>query len=252
MDAPGLLHGRADEEIGVPVAVLIARQRQVPTEVPGLRLLVPPEFLAGFGRARHDDAPHLPVHRGVGGRDDEVGEPVARDVRHGEHPVAEEALAPLAVPGADERAGRPRPDRGAPVLVDLLLDLEAGPGGDVGVPVTVDVEWLAEAEAELTGRDAPGKPPRHTPAGPRSGAERRGRCGRRETREDESGGGDREAASPARACRRRRVLHRQQPTQRKLALHCKLIWTGPRAPVLMLTSTASPREVVCAVPYSHV
>ena len=120
----------------------------------------------------------------------------------------------LAVPRADQRAARTRPHRGAAVLERLLLELEARPGGDVRVAVAVDVERLAEAKAELTARDAPGEAPRDAPAGAGSGAGRRGRradvgnakpgTSRQQRR---TASGRRESASPARACRRRRVLH---------------------------------------------
>ncbi len=86
------------------------------------------------------------VDRRVRRRDDHVREPVAREVGHRHHPVAEESVRPLAVPGADPGTGRARPHRGAAVLQHLLLQLEAGAGGDVRVAVAVDVERLAEAE----------------------------------------------------------------------------------------------------------
>src|SRR6266446_3764212 len=34
-------------------------------------------------------------------------------------------------------------------------------------------------------------------------------------------------------------------------LHCTPIWTVPRAPLVLLRGTCSPREAVCAVPYSQ-
>src|SRR5262249_10649781 len=62
----------------------------------------------------------------------------------------------------------------------------------------------------------------------------------------------RESASPARACRRRRVLHWQQPTQLlPEMLHWRLDWSGPRAPVPLLSATFCPRDIVCAVAYSQ-
>src|SRR5262249_41313760 len=99
-------------------------------------------------------------------------------------------------------------------------ELEAGTCRDVRVPVAVDVERLAEAEPELAVPDTPREATRHAPAGSGSGARRRGPRGAREPEprnleeaEEDGGGRDRESASPAPACRRRPVLHRQQPTQ---------------------------------------
>src|SRR5262249_27606901 len=137
----------------------------------------------------------------------------------------------------------------------LLPELEAGPRGHVRMTIAVDVERLAEAEAELTFRDRAGEPPRHAPAGTGSGAGSGGSGGARHDREaeEEEGGGSRRAASPVRACRRRRVRHWQQPTQLVPdMLHCTPIWTAPRIPVWLVRGTFSPRDIVWAVPYSHV
>ena len=53
--------GRADEEIGVAVAVVISRQREVPPEILALGLGALPDLLAGLWRKRHHDAPHALV-----------------------------------------------------------------------------------------------------------------------------------------------------------------------------------------------
>src|SRR4029077_16112563 len=172
VDPTAVLRGRTDEEVRVPVAILVSRQRHVPPEVLALGLCALPYLLAGPGRTRHHDAPHAPVDRSVGRRDDQVGEPIARDVRHRHHPVAEEPLPPLAVPGADQRTARSRPYRRLAVLEYLLLELEAGSGGNVRVAVAVDVERLAEAEPQLTVRDGPGEAARQAPPGSGSGAGR--------------------------------------------------------------------------------
>src|SRR5262249_7799533 len=138
-DPPGALPRGANEEIGVPVAVLIAGERQVPAEVLALGLLVPPELLAGPRRAGHDDPPHA-RRRGRGARgDDEAREPVPRDARHRQHPVAEEPVVRSTVPLAEQLAGRARPDGGVPAL-ERAPQLEAGAGGNVGTAVAVDVE----------------------------------------------------------------------------------------------------------------
>src|SRR5439155_16083177 len=114
-----------------------------------------------------------------------------------------------------------------------------------------DVERLAEAEPELALRDGAGDTACHAPAGARCRARCRGAGGSRSRGEEKEECG-KDSASPARACRRRRVLHWQQPTQLLLEmLHCKLPWTAPRAPVALLSDTFSPREAVCAVPYSQ-
>src|SRR4029077_8983236 len=138
---------------------------------------------------------------------------VARDVRHQHDPVPEEPVRSIAVPAPDQRAVRPRPYRRVPALVGALK-LETGAGGHVPMPLTVDVEGLAEAESELTIRDGSVEATRQTPPGTGSGA---GDRGPRRTREREAGSREaakqhagrqcrRESASPARACRRRRVL----------------------------------------------
>src|SRR5437867_630948 len=174
----------------------------------------PPALLAGLWGTRHHEPPHAPADPCVGRRDDHVREPIARDVRDRHHPVAEESVRPLAVPRADQRTAGTRPYGGVPVLERLLLELEAGPGGDVRLAIAVDVERLAEAEPQLTPGDAPGDAPRHAPARTGSGAWRDGSRGARErharNREagEEGGGGRyRERASSACACRRRHVLH---------------------------------------------
>ena len=194
----------------MPIAILVSGQRQVPSEVPALGLRALPELRAGLGRTRHQDAPHAPVDQCVGRRDDQVREPIARDVGHRHYPMAEEPVRRLTVPGADQRAARPRPHRGAPAL-ERPLELEARAGGDVRVAVAVDVERLAEAETQLTLWDAPGEAPRDAPARSGSSAGHRGPGGARErkagNRVAEERGDARESASPARACRRRRVLH---------------------------------------------
>jgi len=84
--------------------------------------------------------------------------------------VPEEAVGPFSVPLADHAVGRTGPDGGASTLEPLLLALEARPGGDVRLAVTVGVERLPEAEAELTLLDAAGKAMRDAPAGCGSGA----------------------------------------------------------------------------------
>jgi len=43
---------------------------------------------------------------------------------------------------------------------------------DVGVPVTIDVERLAESESELAARDVPGDPTGQAPAGAAVGTRR--------------------------------------------------------------------------------
>src|SRR5262249_60225341 len=93
--------------------------------------------------------------RGVRRRDDQVREPVARYVGQQPHPGPEEAVRPLVAPLPDRGPARPRPDGGVAVLLRPLLELEASAGGDVRVAVAVDVERLAEAEAELAPREAP-------------------------------------------------------------------------------------------------
>src|SRR5439155_25366216 len=125
--------------------------------------------------------------------------------------------------------------------------------------VAVEVDRLPEEDPEPNRRDSPGEAPRHAPAGSRSGTDgggpsqgRERKAGNREAGEEEGGGGCREAASPARACRRRQVLHWQQPTQLAgAALQPTLIWSGPRLPLALSRATFSPREGVCAVPYSQ-
>ena len=216
IDAAAELGGRTDEEIDPAVAVLVSRQREIPAEVLARGLRVLPKLLARLRRARHEDAARDPIDLRVGRRDDDVGEPVAREVRHRHHPVPEEAVVPFAIPLADGSAARTRPHRGSAVLLRAVPELETSAGGDVRVTIAVDVEWLAEAEPELTAPDAPGDATRHTPASTGSGAGRRGPRGsrqrtarNREATGEEGGGGSRASASasPARACPRRHVLH---------------------------------------------
>src|SRR5262249_3329961 len=211
VDPADWLRRRTDEDVGATVAILISGERHVPSEALALGLHALPDLLAGLGRARHHDAAPAPVEVCMGRRDDDVREPVARQVRHGHHPVAEEPVGPLAVPLADQVTGRARPHRGGSVLLVPVPELEAGSGGDIGVAITVDVERLAEAEPELTAPDAPGEAPRHAPAGSGSGAGRRGARERRprdrQAAEEGGGRGRRGTAAAARTCRRRQVLH---------------------------------------------
>src|SRR5262249_10125947 len=119
---------------------------------------------------------------------------------------------------------------------------------------------LAEGEPELAVPDVPRKATRHAPAGSRSGARGRGPRGAREPEprnleeaEEDGGGRDRESASPAPACRRRPVLHRQQATQfslPKAQVTVSPVWGVPRVPVAS-RATVVARDAVCAVPYSQ-
>src|SRR5205823_6538343 len=82
------------------VAIVVSGGRQVPPEVLALGLGALPELLAGLGRTGHHHAPHAPVDRGVWRRDDQVGEPIARNIRHRHHPVTEEPVRRLTIPRA--------------------------------------------------------------------------------------------------------------------------------------------------------
>ena len=113
----------------------------------------------------------MPRTRAVDGRvrrgDDHVREAVAGEVRHEHHPVAEEPVGQLAVPRADAARRSCRTRRSAlPFWSVFCASFEARAGGDVGVAVTVGVERLAEAEAELAVRDVAGEAARDAPAGP--------------------------------------------------------------------------------------
>src|SRR5262249_8418729 len=164
VNATNRLRRRADEEVGATVAILISGERHVPPEALALGLHALPDLLARLGRARHNDAAPAPVEVRMGRSDDQVREPVTRQVRHRHHPVAEEPVRPLAVPLADQVTVRARPHRGGAVLLVPVPELEAGSGGDIGVAVAVDVERLAEAEPELTAEDAPRETARNAPA----------------------------------------------------------------------------------------
>src|SRR5262245_49040337 len=200
VDPTDRLRRRTDEDVGATVAILISGERHVPSEALALGLHALPYLLAGLGRTRHHDAAPAPVEVRMGRRDDDVCEPVARQVRHGHHPVAEEPVGPLPVPLADQVTGRARPHRCGSVLLVSMPALETGPGGDVRVAVAVDVEWLAEAEPELTAEDPPGEAPRHAPTGSGSRAGRRGtresrprnrKAARQAAEEDDRDGGRR-------------------------------------------------------------
>src|SRR5262249_51384815 len=158
---------------------------------------------------------------------------------HEERPVTEEAVGPLAVPPSDERAGRAGPHGGAAVLQPTLRQLEARARGDVGDAVAVDVERLAEAEAELAVGDGAGDAPRAAPpaAGGRtkSGGRRVSACSG-----ERGGRDDRRETSPARACRRRRGRYWQQPTQLVPAQNTFCAApdrTDPSVPALLFRST---------------
>ena len=224
----------------MPVAVLVSGQCQVPSEILALRFLAPPELVAGARRARHHDAPHPSADRRVRSRDHDVGEAVAGDVRHQRDPVAEEAVRPVTVPAPDRHAARSRPDGGAAAL-ERVLELEACASGDVGAPVAVGIERLAEAKPELTPGNVAGEAARDAPAGARRGARCRldglWYCESDKT-EEEGGERRRDRASPARGSRRRPTFHKQQPTQLLPAmLHCTLLWSGPSTPVPLLSAT---------------
>src|SRR5262249_11795858 len=148
-----------------PVAVLVARIGEVPSEVLALLRRVLPELGAGLRRARDDDAAHAAVDARVWRGNDRVREAVAGKVRHQQHPVAEQAIGPFAVPFAGRPRGFARPYRRRSVLRRLVPELEARTSRDVGVTVTVDVERLAETEAELTATVGSGEAARHAPAG---------------------------------------------------------------------------------------
>src|SRR5262249_2556038 len=79
---------------------------------------------------------------------------------------------------------------------------------------------------------------------------RQGRPGDLEGSDERGDGRDRESASPAPMCRRRQVPHWQQPTQPLATAQTCPIWSGPRVPSA-LSATSSPRDGVCAVPYSQ-
>ena len=169
-----------------------------------------------------------PSTRRVRRRDDHVRQPVAGEVGHQHHPVAEQPVRQLAVPRRGS-ARRSRPTRRWRCRSGSVpCELEARAGGDVGVAVAVDVERLAEAEAELAVRDVAGEATGDAPAGARAseqgGARRRGRDARIEDERERAAATTSRVASPAPKCRRRRVAHRQQPTQLVLAkLHCRLV-----------------------------
>src|SRR5262245_62001570 len=264
-----LLRWRTDEEIDAPVAIEVPCPRQIPAEILALGLHALPQLRAGLGRPSHHRTSCHAVHRSVRRRDDHVGGALAGEIRPEERPMPEEPIRPLAVPLADRRAGRAGPHRGDAVLLRAVLELEAGTGGDVGMAIAVGVERLAEAKSQLSILDAAGKAARQTPTGSRSRAGRRrirrgreGSPGNLKRGEENRDGRDRESASPARACRRRRIPHRQQATQAfPEKLHCRPLCaasgfpvTGSRparVPAELLRSTFSPRELVCAVAYSQ-
>ena len=99
----------------------------------------------------------------------DVRQPVGAEVGNRQHPVTEQPVRQLGIPGANRLAGAARPDGGAAVLVDALR-LEAGSGGEVGAAVAVHVERLAEAEAELAVGQIAADATRQTPALPGHGA----------------------------------------------------------------------------------
>jgi hypothetical protein len=82
IDATAVGGWGTDEEIDVPVAVVVSGQCQIPSEILALGFLALPELLARAGRARHHGAQKPSPDQRVRCRDDDVGEAVARDVRH--------------------------------------------------------------------------------------------------------------------------------------------------------------------------
>src|SRR5262245_54536460 len=97
--------------------------------------------------------------------------------------MSEKPVGQAAVPGVDDRAIRARPHGSAAALQRPALQLEARTGGNVCTAVAVDVEWLTEAEAELTSWIGAGDAACDAPAGARRAAERGG-LGRRAEAED--------------------------------------------------------------------
>src|SRR5262249_15681671 len=161
------------KEVAAPVAVEVAGQRQIPSEIFALVLLALPEFLAGLGRPHHQQTPRGPLGDAcVGRRDDHVREPIAREVRHRHHPLPTAPIRPLTVPLADGGTARTRPHRSGSVLLGFVPERETGPGGDVRMPVAVRVERLTEAKSQLAIPDAAGETARHAPPGPGSRAGR--------------------------------------------------------------------------------
>ena len=215
---PVILGGCADEEVGATVAVLVACERQIPPEVLALRIGESPKLLPGLRRECDDGAVHAAADLRVRRRDHEVREPITREIRDRHDPMPEEPFGRFAVPCANDLAGGTRPDARRAVLLVAVPELEARAGGDVGTAVAVDVEWLAEAKAELSvldaAREAAGDAP--TGAGRRAAWNAVGRSRNDEESSEKEGGEERGAggktAAPARG-RRRQEIHLQQPTQ---------------------------------------
>ncbi len=123
--ATGLLGGCAGEDVGETVAVPVAGEVEVPSEVLPLDPVLAPDLPAGLRRARDHDAAQRAADASVRRGDDHVGEAVAGEIADRHHPVTEETVGPLAVPFAEQATVGTGPDRRDAVELGALLQLEA-------------------------------------------------------------------------------------------------------------------------------
>ena len=223
------------------VAVLVAGQRQVPAEV----------LVSVCRRASRAPSPVLgeratttprtcAVDARVRRRDDHVREPVAREVRHRHHPVTEEPVRQTRRPTrGSARRSRPTRPSALPFWSVALRSLKRAPAAMSARPSPSTSSGSPKRKPSSPFGTSPANAPRHAPAGAgsrsRAAPRRRARGSRRAG--SRAAANRRQSASPARACRRRRVHHMQQPTQLgRRSCTAGSDWSAPRAPVPLLSA----------------